>query len=71
MAPPIPVVPLKIRKEIRSLGCRRTAWDLYDDEKWFGYTIFGGQRVAITVALVTGKACIEILAPIAEHEVLI
>ena len=65
-----PRPPPKVLKKIRALGCTEVEWEFYDDDKWFGYTTFGGQPVAITVSLVTGKALIEILAPLVYEEVL-
>lgn len=68
-------VPLKVRKALKRMGVNKVEWDLYDEEgeKWFGYCDFGpfNQRVAITVALVTGKACVEILAPLHNEDVLL
>ena len=67
----IPAVPLPIRRRLRALGCRKTEWEMYEDSKWFGYTTFGGRRVAITIALVTGKAVVEILAPVTNEDIIL
>jgi hypothetical protein len=68
-----PPIPAKVRRKLRELGCVDTKWELYDDNKWFGYTVFAERRVAITctLALVTGKAVVEILAPIVNEDILI
>lgn len=71
--PLIPAVPFQVRKALRTLGVKKVDWDLYADEKWFGYCEYGvlRQRIGLTVCIVTGKACIELLAPLLNEEVLL
>lgn len=67
--------PVKVRRALKEMGCRKIEWNLFDEEneKWFGYCMFGAyhNRIALTVALVTGKACIELLAPLHNEDVLL
>lgn len=55
------------------MGVRKVEWEHFYDDKWFGYCEFGifHQRFAVTVALVTGKAVIELLASIETADVLL
>lgn len=65
--------PAKVRRALKEMGTRKIEWNLYDEEneKWFGYCMFGPNRIAVTVALVTGKACIELLAPLHNEDVML
>lgn len=69
----IPAVPFKVRKALKNAGAHNIEWEWYFEDKWFGYCEFGvlDQRIALTVALVTGKACIELLAPLFNDEVML
>lgn len=69
----IPRIPLKVRRALKNAGCSKIEWEHFSEEKWFGYCDFGvlKQRIALTVALVTGKAIVELLAPLFEDEVLL
>lgn len=69
--PDAPRPPFKVRKALKAMGVNKVEWDMYEDDKWFGYCEFGEQRVAITVSLVTGKAVVEILAPIVNEDILL
>lgn len=73
--PVIPRIPLKVRRALKNAGVKKIEWDMYDEEgeKWFGYCLFGvlDQRIALTVALVTGKACVELLAPLFNDDVML
>jgi hypothetical protein len=69
----IPAIPFKVRKALKNASVKDIEWDMYDaeNEKWFGYCKFGvcDQRIALTVCLVTGKACVELLAPLFQDDV--
>ena len=64
---------------LRRRMCRDFEWISCEDERWSGYAndysgVCDGRspkRVLITVALVTGKAVVEVLSPDYEFDVLI
>ncbi len=61
---------------LRRRMCRDFEWLYCGDDRWNGYAndYSGGEkpkRVLITVTLVTGKACVEVLSPDYSFDVLI
>lgn len=71
----IPRLPFRVRKALKEMHVKDVEWDMYHEEgeKWFGYCLFGlpEKRVVLTVCMVTGKACVELLAPIYNEDILL
>lgn len=59
-------IPKKVSDYIKNLGYR-VEWDTYLDDKWFGYDTKAA--FLVTVSLITGEACVEVLAPVENFRV--
>lgn len=59
--------PNRVLKDLRKRGYHISDWEPVGEEKWLGYDFV--LKIACTVCLVTGKACVEILKPAVQFDV--